>query len=75
VSVALSWHPGRTSERAGHLEVAFAADGVQTLVTLEHSGWDGYDNPAGARDDYDEGWPRVLELFKKEANARPDGRI
>ena len=75
VSVALSWHPGRSSERASRLEVAFAADGSQTLVTPEHSGWDGYDDPTGARHDYNEGWPRVLELFKKEANARPDGRI
>ena len=69
MAVALTWHPGRPPEKAGRLQVAFAADGSQTLVTLEHSGWDGYDDPAGARDDYDRGWPRMLGLFRDQANA------
>jgi hypothetical protein len=72
VSVALTWHPGRSPERAGRLEIAFAGDGAETLVTLDHSGWDGYDDPAGARDDYNRGWPRMLGLFRDQANARPN---
>ena len=50
--VALGVDVYKRQERAGRLEVAFATDGAQTLVTLEHSGWDGYDDPAGARHDY-----------------------
>ncbi len=68
-SVALTWHPGRPPERAGRLEVTFATDGAQTLVTLEHSGWDGYDDPARARDDYYRGWPVMLGLFRDQANT------
>ncbi len=49
-----------------------AGPGEETLVALEHSGWDGYDDPAGARDDYDRGWPRMLGLFRDVANGRPD---
>ncbi len=74
-SVALTWHPCRPPESAGRLEVTFARDGAQTLVKLEHSGWDGYDDPAGARDDYDRGWPGVLGLFRDRANAAPDAPI
>ncbi len=74
-SLALTWHPGRPPERAGCLEVTFAADGAHTVVTLEHSGWDGYDDPAGARDDYHQGWPRMLGLFRDKANAGPNGTI
>jgi len=70
VAVALTWHPGRPPERAGRLEVTFAATGAQTLVALAHSGFEGYDDPAGARDDYNRGWPRMLELFRDQANAQ-----
>ena len=69
VAVALTWHPGRPPEQAGRLEITFAAEGAQTLAALEHSGWEGYDDPAGARDDYNRGWPRMLGLFRDQANA------
>jgi hypothetical protein len=71
VAVTLTWHPGRPPEKAGRLQIAFVADGAQTLVTLEHSGWDGYDDPAGARDDYDRGWPWMLGLFRDQASGDP----
>jgi hypothetical protein len=63
-ALALTWHPGRSAELASHLEVTFSAARVGTLVTLEHSGWEGYDDPEAARHDYDEGWPVVLDLFR-----------
>jgi hypothetical protein len=69
-SLALTWHPGRPPANGGRLAVTFAAAAAQTLVTLEHSGWDGYDDPAGARVDYYRGWPRMLELFRDRVNAR-----
>jgi uncharacterized protein YciI len=32
-------------------------------VRLEHSGWEIFDDPAAARAEYDEGWPRVLDCY------------
>jgi hypothetical protein len=69
VALALTWHPGRTPHLAGRLQITFASTGAHTLVTLEHSGWDGYTDPVGARRDYDHGWPRMLELFRAEAET------
>jgi hypothetical protein len=69
VAVALTWHPGRPPEVAGRLQITVAPAGAQTVVTLEHSGWDGYADPVGARRDYDRGWPRMLELFRTETEA------
>jgi uncharacterized protein YndB with AHSA1/START domain/uncharacterized protein YciI len=63
VAVAFTWHPGQAADRASHVEVTFAAaDGAaqQTRVTLVHTGWDTFDDPAAARAEYDQGWPLVL---------------
>ena len=74
VAVALTWHPGRSPERAGRLEVAFAADrGGRPWLPWSTRAWDGYDDPVGARDDYNRGWPRMLGLFRDQANATPSG--
>jgi uncharacterized protein YciI len=62
-AVAFSWHPGRPADAAGHVEVTFAAAGPQTLVTLEHSGWEAYADPAATRAEYDLGWPVVLQSY------------
>ncbi len=67
--VAFSWHPGRKPELAGHVEVTFVAAGEQTLVTLTHTGWETYEDPAAARAEYDSGWPTVLGRFKASADA------
>jgi hypothetical protein len=69
--VAFTWHPGKTPDRASHVEVTCAAapDGAaaepseQTLVTLVHTGWDSFDDPATARAEYDQGWPLVLGRY------------
>lgn len=75
VAVGFSWHPGGRADRASHVEVTFgpAADGradgpasgaaEQTLVTLVHTGWDTFDDPAAARAEYDQGWPLVLGRY------------
>jgi len=70
-ALTLSWHPGRAPEGAGRLEVTFAAVGAQTLATLDHSGWEGYDDPVAARHDYNQGWPRMLGLYRRWAEFRP----
>lgn len=66
-AVAFSWHPGRPPERASAVEVTFTAVPGGTLVVLEHSGWDACDNPAAARDSYDQGWPGVLDRYREAA--------
>jgi uncharacterized protein YciI len=63
-AVAFSWHPGQPAERASHVEVTFvAAEPGQTLVRLEHSGWETFADPAAARAEYDHGWPLVLDRY------------
>ncbi len=63
VAMAFTWHPGQTAERASHVEVTFTPDGSQTLVTLVHTGWESFDDPAAARAEYDQGWPVVLGRY------------
>jgi uncharacterized protein YciI len=63
-AVAFSWHPGYSADRASQVEVTFAAaDSGQTLVTLIHTGWEAFADPAAARAEYDQGWPFVLERY------------
>lgn len=68
--VAFSWHPGRPADVAGLVEVTFAAVEGGTLVTLRHSGWESYADPAAARAEYDHGWPTVLGRYGGEVAAR-----
>jgi uncharacterized protein YciI len=63
-AVAFSWHPGQPPESASHVEVTFAAAAGQTLVTVEHSGWEAITDPAAARAEYDHGWPMVLDRYR-----------
>jgi uncharacterized protein YciI len=66
-AVAFTWHPGQTPERESHVEVTFTAAGPQTLVTVIHTGWDAFADPAAARDEYDHGWPMVLGRYQEQA--------
>jgi uncharacterized protein YciI len=61
--LAFSWHPGYGAERASHVEITFAARTSQTLVTVEHTGWDKFADPAAARAEYNQGWPLVLHCY------------
>jgi uncharacterized protein YciI len=63
-ALAFTWHPGYSADRASHVEVTFAAAQDQTLVTLEHSGWEAFADPAAARAEYDHGWPVVLDGYR-----------
>jgi uncharacterized protein YciI len=62
--VAFSWHPGGLAERASHVEVTFAATAGQTVVTLVHAGWDAFADPVAAREEYDHGWPMVMDRYR-----------
>jgi uncharacterized protein YndB with AHSA1/START domain len=64
------WKPDLTI--GSEVEVRFVADGPDaTLVELEHRKFEqmGADAGASMRKDVDGGWPGLLELFRKEAEA------
>jgi uncharacterized protein YciI len=71
-AVAFTWHPGRPAERASYVGVTFGAEGRQTLVRLEHTGWDAFDDPAAARAEYDHGWPLVLGRYREHVGEAAD---
>jgi uncharacterized protein YndB with AHSA1/START domain len=57
---------------SSEVEVRFLADGPNaTLVELEHRKFEQMGDEAGEkmRKDVDGGWPRILELFRNEAEA------
>jgi uncharacterized protein YciI/uncharacterized protein YndB with AHSA1/START domain len=61
---SMTWHPGRDTLAASQVTVTFRAAGQQTLVVLEHTGWDVFADPAAARAEYEHGWPEVLRLYQ-----------
>ena len=63
--LGFTWHPGRSPDEATYVEVHFdpTADTGRSLVTLEHSGWEAYADPEESREDYDEGWPKVMGRY------------
>jgi uncharacterized protein YndB with AHSA1/START domain len=64
------WKPALTV--GSEVEIRFVADGPDaTLVELEHRKFEQMGAEAGAsmRKDVDGGWPGLLELFRKEAEA------
>jgi uncharacterized protein YciI len=44
----------------------------QTLVVLEHSNWEVYDDPEGARANYGNGWPTVIATYAETLADQPD---
>jgi uncharacterized protein YciI len=68
-AVAFTWHPGQPGEEAMDVTVTFAVAGEQTLVTLEHRGWEVRANPAAVRAEYESGWPVVLESYRAEVSG------
>lgn len=63
----LSWHPG--TPEVTEITVTFDAADAGTHVTLEHSGWEAYTDPAAARAEYEPVWPLVLETYRAQADA------
>ncbi len=58
-----TWHPGNPADRASAVAVTFTAAGDQTLVRLEHSGWDVFADPDASRASYGNGWVPVLAQY------------
>jgi uncharacterized protein YndB with AHSA1/START domain len=64
------WKPDTSV--SSEVEVRFVADGPKaTIVDLEHRKFEQMGAEAGAsmRRDVEGGWPKILELFRKEAEA------
>jgi uncharacterized protein YndB with AHSA1/START domain len=66
----MSWYPGNDDSQATELEVRFTPEGDATRVDLEHRGWEilaaeGQET----RDNYDSGWPTVLDCFERTLNG------
>ena len=70
---SMTWHPGRDTLAASQVTVTFRAAGDQTLVVLEHAGWDVFADPAAARAEYSRGWPEVLRLYQAFTAPAPAG--
>jgi uncharacterized protein YndB with AHSA1/START domain len=70
--LGFTWHPGHSDgdERASQVTVSFEDQDGKTLVRLEHSGWEVLGEQAqAARDEYDQGWPVVLDRYAAAMTA------
>ncbi|MET3809198.1 hypothetical protein [Arthrobacter sp. UYEF3] len=63
LSFHASWHPGTQALWSTELRVAFRAVDGGTEVRLVHNGWEGAQNPAATRMEYQADWPGVLQRF------------
>ncbi len=74
-TVSFTWHPGRDADAATRVTVTFTLTGDPdtTLVTLEHTGWEAYDDPDAARGEYAGGWVSVLGSYAGVRTPRADG--
>ncbi|HVE97834.1 MAG TPA: SRPBCC domain-containing protein [Mycobacteriales bacterium] len=67
--LGLTWHPGRAPSEETRVVVTFSAVGAETLVELEHTGWESRADGAAIQRNYDEGWVLVLGAFATRAGA------
>ena len=65
--LVISWHAGRSEAESTRVSVSFTEQGEQTLVVLEHSGWEAREDPVAIRRGYDQGWPTVLDFYATAA--------
>jgi uncharacterized protein YndB with AHSA1/START domain len=75
--LVLSWSPSPERSATTEVEVRFTAlEPDHTRVELEHRGWERLgDLAAEIRDNYRDGWPRVLDSFARTAMAARPGRV
>jgi uncharacterized protein YndB with AHSA1/START domain len=65
--LVISWHAGQSEAESTRVSVSFTEREDQTLVVLEHSGWEAREDPATVRREYDQGWPSVLGAYTSAA--------
>jgi uncharacterized protein YndB with AHSA1/START domain/uncharacterized protein YciI len=71
--IAFTWHPGHPADsQSSRVEVSFTDLDDHTLVVLEHSGWEVFDDPASARANYANGWPTVVATYAAHLADQPD---
>lgn len=71
--VVFTWHPGRSADTAGTVDVTFTPDGSGTRVELVHSGWEKLgDGAREMRAGYDTGWDDVFGRRFVDACMRRD---
>ena len=58
--LVMSWHAGQSAAESTRVTVSFTEQGEQTLVVLEHSGWEPREDPAAVQ-------PRVRPGLAKGA--------
>lgn len=64
----LAWQPNPERPAPTEIEVHFIADGAATRIELEHRGWERLgDQGPDARESYNSGWPKTLELYAEAA--------
>ena len=64
--VHFTWRPGFDDDEPDtEVEVRFTPEGDGTRVELVHTGWEKIADGAKSRGNYDSGWVRVLEEFRK----------
>ena len=62
--IVLAWKPNDRREPPTEVEILFEPEGDETIVNLEHRGWDELgDRAAEAREGHDGGWQLPLERF------------
>jgi uncharacterized protein YciI/uncharacterized protein YndB with AHSA1/START domain len=71
----LSWHPGRSSDDATEVEVAFTPQREETRVVLEHRGWERRADGRAARAEYDKGWIGVLDKLQLAGDQPPSYQV
>lgn len=69
-ALSFTWHPGHPESQASTVTVNFYERGRQTLVVLEHSGWEVFAQPEAAREEYGHGWPSVLSRYAEHTAAK-----
>lgn len=70
-SLELSWHPGGESSRATEVSVRFTDLDGSTKLSLEHRGWHRLAEPQHTRDEYEQGWPKVLDRYQRLLEPAP----
>jgi hypothetical protein len=65
LSFHATWHPGTTALWSTEIRVAFRAVDGGTEVKVVESGWEGAEDPIGARSESNAAWPEVLSRFTR----------
>jgi uncharacterized protein YndB with AHSA1/START domain len=69
--LVLAWRVNPETPAATEIDITFEAQGQQTLVRLEHRGWEllGPELGPQGRESYQEGWAPVLARFAELLNG------